>query len=255
MTAVAAEGVGYTAGGRAILDGIDLRAEAGSLLALVGPNGAGKSTLIRVLAGDVRPSAGVVHFDGRPVGGFKPRELALVRAVLPQHFNLEFGFTVREAAALGRRARSRVGASSPEEDRTAVDRVLSETELSGLADRLVPTLSAGEQARVMLARVLAQQTPVLLLDEPTASLDIRYQHLVMRLACARAGRGGAVAAVLHDLNLAARYADRLGVMSGGRLAAFGPPRRVLRPDLLSEVYRHPIRVMEHPGEAGLLVVS
>lgn len=253
MNPVRAEGIRLRAGGRMILDGIDLEAGAGSLTALVGPNGAGKSTLMRILAGGLLPSAGAVHLAGRPAAGLCPSELALVRAFLPQRFDLEFGFRVREAAALGRfphRGRARSA-----ENRSVVERVLADTEIDGLADRRFPTLSTGEQARVMFARVLIQQAPILLLDEPTAALDIRHQHLVMELAQRAARPGGASVVVLQDLNLAAGYADRVGVMAEGRMRAFGPPAETLRPDLLEEVYGRRMEVIAHPSTGRPLVIS
>lgn len=236
-----------------ILDGVDLRAEAGSLTALVGPNGAGKSTLMRILAGSLAPAAGEVRLAGRRPRECKPRELALIRAALPQRYGLEFEFRVREVAALGRFPYQ--GGVRSAEARSVVAQVLADTELTELADRRFPALSAGEQARVMFARVLVQQAPVLLLDEPTAVLDIRHQHLVMELARRAARTGGATVVVLQDLNLAAGYADQVGVMEEGRMRAFGPPAEILRPNLLTEVYRRRIEVAVHPVTGRPLVMS
>ncbi len=253
MSLLRAEGVRRRMGGRMILDGIDLKAEAGSLTALVGPNGAGKSTLMRILAGDLAPTAGSVHLAGRPLAGRKPPELSQVRAALPQRFNLEFGLRVREVAALGRFPHR--GGTRSAEDRLIVEQILADTELTRLAERRFPTLSAGEQAMAMFARVLAQQAPVLLLDEPTAALDVRHQHLVMKLAQRAARGGGATVAVLHDLNLAAGYADLVGVMAEGKMRALGTPSETLRPDLLTEVYGRRMEVIAHPVTRRPLVVS
>lgn len=253
MSLLRAAGVRRRAGGRMIVDGIDLAAEAGSLTALVGPNGAGKSTLMRILAGDLPPTAGAVHLAGRPLAGSRPAELARMRAALPQRFSLDFGFRVREVAALGRFPHR--GGTRSAQDRLIVEQVLADTELTGLAERRFPTLSAGEQAMTMFARVLAQQAPVLLLDEPTAALDVRHQHLVMKLAQRAARGGGATVAVLHDLNLAAGYADLLGVMAGGKMRAFGPPSETLRPGLLTEVYGRRMEVIAHPFTRRPLVIS
>lgn len=255
MTPVIARGVSYEVDGRAILDGIDLNLETGALLALVGPNGAGKSTLIRILAGDSRPTRGIVQVEGRPIEQCTPARLALIRSVLPQQSRLDFAFSVRQVVEMGRYAYTRLQRTSRRDDAEAVGRAMSATGVAPLAELSFPTLSAGEQALVMIARVLAQDTPVLLLDEPTASLDIRHQHLVMSQLRHRARRGGAVLAVLHDLNLAARYADRIGMMAGGRLRALGPPDQVLRPVLLSEIYRYPIEVVNHPSGYGPLVTT
>lgn len=250
---ISVAGLRYRAGGRMILHGIDLQVEAGSLTALVGPNGAGKSTLMRILAGDLTPAAGTVRLGGLPATGGKPREMARVRAVLPQTYNLEFGFRVREVAAMGRFPHR--GGGDGRNDRGIVEQALADTEMTELADRLFTDLSAGERARAMFARVLAQQTPILLLDEPTAALDIRHRHLVMGLAQRAARRGGAVAAVVHDLNLAGEYADRVGVMNRGRMTAFGSPAETLRPDLLTGVYGRRIEVIRHPETGRRLVVS
>ena len=236
-----------------ILDEVDLSAEAGSLTALVGPNGAGKSTLMRILAGSLAPAAGEVRLAGRRPRACKPRELALIRAALPQRYGLEFEFRVREVAALGRFPHQ--GGVRSAEARSVVDQVLADTELTELADRRFPELSAGEQARVMFARVLVQQAPVLLLDEPTAVLDIRHQHLVMELARRAARTGGATVVVLQDLNLAAGYADQVGVMEEGRMRAFGPPAEILQPNLLTEVYQRRIEVAVHPVTGRPLVMS
>ena len=140
-------------------------------------------------------------------------------------------------------------------DSEAVENAMSATGVAALSHRSFPELSVGEQALVMIARVLAQDTPVLLLDEPTASLDIRHQHRVMEVIRHRARQGVVVLAVLHDLNLAARYADRMGIMAGGRLRTFGQPGEVLLPALLSEVYDYPIEVLDHPSRNGRLVTT
>ena len=255
MSPVVAQGIGHERGGRAILDGIDIHLETGALTTLVGPNGAGKSTLIRILAGDIRPTRGRVLVEGRPIEQLKPTRLALIRSVLPQKSKLEFAFSVRQVVELGRFAHARGRRTSRRHDSEAVEGAMSATGVAALADLSFPTLSVGEQALVMIARVLAQDTPVLMLDEPTASLDIRHEHRVMNLIRHRARQGGAVIAVLHDLNLAARYADRMGIMAGGRLHTFGPPGEVLQPALLSDVYQHPIEVLDHPSGNGPLVTT
>ena len=255
MTLVSACGIVHEIDGHVVLDGIDLNLEAGSLTALVGPNGAGKSTLIRVLAGDVYPTQGEIFIDGRPIASFKPAQLALIRAVLPQQTRLEFAFTVRQVVEIGRYAHSRRGRTPGPDDSKVVDKALTETRLTSLAHLPYPMLSVGEQALAMIARVLAQQTPVLFLDEPTAFLDIRHQHQVMDVFRRRTGAGVTVMAALHDLNLAARYADQIGILAEGRLQALGAPDDVLSSDLLSDVYRYPIEVLENPFGAGRLVVA
>ena len=255
MTPVVARGVGYDAGQRTILDRIDLDLVAGSLDVLVGPNGAGKSTLVRLLAGDARATRGEVLVRGRPIADFKPLDLALIRAVLPQRTRIEFALSVRQVVEFGRYARSQRRKASGRDDSEAVEKALSDTETTALADLSFPALSVGEQALVMIARTLAQETPVLFLDEPTAYLDIRHQHQVMVLLRERARRGVAVMAVLHDLNLATGYADRIGILAGGRMRALGSPNEILQPALLSEVYRYPIQVLDHPSGSGRLMAA
>ncbi|WP_153814484.1 heme ABC transporter ATP-binding protein [Streptomyces sp. SUK 48] len=238
-------------GARPVLDGVGVSARAGEVLALVGPNGAGKSTLLGALAGDVPAAGGVVRLHGRPVDAWTAAELALRRAVLPQSAALAFPFTVAEVVRMGRAPH----AASPAEDDLAVAQAMAATEVTGFAGRPFGALSGGERARVALARVLAQRAPLLLLDEPTAALDLRHQEAVLRLCRERARAGDAVVVVLHDLALAAAYAHRVVVLRGGRVTADGPPAEVFTEALLSEVYEHPVEVFAHPRHAGGVVVG
>ncbi|MFC1418315.1 heme ABC transporter ATP-binding protein [Streptacidiphilus cavernicola] len=239
--------------GRTVLDRIDLPVRAGELLALLGPNGAGKSTLLALLAGDLAPDTGEVLLHGRPVGRYRPRELALHRALLPQASPLSFPFPAGEVVRMGRAPWA--GLATPEQDDAAVAQALDQADAAAFADRPYPALSGGERARVALARVLAQQAPLLLLDEPTAALDLRHQELVLRTARARARAGDAVVVVLHDLGLAAAYADRLALLDRGRAAAYGTAAEVLDGELLGRVYGCPVEVLPHPrGGAGPLVL-
>ncbi|WP_236576262.1 heme ABC transporter ATP-binding protein [Streptomyces sp. HF10] len=244
-----AEGLRVRLGARPVLDGVGVSARAGEVLALVGPNGAGKSTLLGALAGDVPAAGGVVRLHGRPVDAWTAAELALRRAVLPQSAALAFPFTVAEVVRMGRAPH----AAAPAEDDLAVAEAMAATEVSGFAGRLFGALSGGERARVALARVLAQRAPLLLLDEPTAALDLRHQEAVLRLCRERALAGDAVVVVLHDLALAAAYAHRVVVLRGGRVAADGPPAEVFTEPLLSEVYEHPVEVFAHPRGTGVVV--
>ncbi|MGC0409309.1 iron complex transport system ATP-binding protein [Streptomyces sp. SAI-195] len=239
-------------GGRPVLDGVDVDVRAGEVLALVGPNGAGKSTLLGALAADVPATEGTVRIHGRPVSHWSPPELALRRAVLPQSASLSFPFAVEEVVRMGRAPWA--GGDREDEDDTAVAEAMARTEVTGFAGRPFSALSGGERARVALARVLAQRAPLLLLDEPTAALDLRHQELVLRLCRERARAGDAVVVVLHDLALAAAYADRVAVLHSGRIAAGGPPSEVLAEGLLSEVYDQPVEVFPHPRTGALLVV-
>ncbi|MGX2997579.1 heme ABC transporter ATP-binding protein [Streptomyces sp. JNUCC 64] len=247
-----AEGVDVRLGARAVLSGVGVAARAGEVLALVGPNGAGKSTLLAVLAADRAPATGTVRISGRPAAAWSAAELALRRSVLPQAATVSFPFPVEDVVRMGRAPWA--GTARDAEDDEAVAAAMAATEVTEFAGRPFSALSGGERARVALARVLAQRTPLLLLDEPTAALDLRHQELVLRVCRERAARGDAVVVVLHDLGLAAAYADRVAVLRDGRVAAEGAPERVFTDASLSEVYRQPVEVLPHPRTGALLVV-
>lgn len=249
-----ARAVSYRIGQALLLDRVSLTLERGEVLALVGPNGAGKSTLLRLMSGDIRPSDGQIFLDGASLDSYKAKMLALRRAVLPQQTVLQFAFSARDVVMMGRSPHLAFAAAERDEDHAVVDRSMEQTDTLGLAERVYPSLSGGEQQRVSLARILAQETPILLLDEPTASLDVHHQELVMEVARALAGSGAAVLAVLHDLNLAAAAADRVALLKQGRLAALGPPWQVLTESLLSDVFAHPMTVMRHPVRDCPLIV-
>lgn len=262
--ALRAEAVSYEISGVTLLHDVNLALRPGSFHALVGPNGAGKSTLLQMLAGDIVPSRGTVYLDERPLPTYSKKELALRRAVMPQDVVLSLAFTGEEVVMMGRyphmSGKPGGGAANgrgtrPEDHRAVVDRVMRDTESEPFRERLYPSLSGGEQARVTLARVLAQQTPIVFLDEPTASLDPRHQHLVMHLAQRCARRGGTVLAVLHDLNLAAAYADDVVLLSRGEVWAQGSPVEVLRPNLLKEVFQTEFHVAKYPHLPHPLVLS
>jgi iron complex transport system ATP-binding protein len=240
-------------GGRCILEATDLVARAGEVVALVGPNGAGKSTLLKILAGDLDPTAGSVLLDGAPLPSWTHAERSMRRTVLPQQATVSFPFLVEDIVRMGRAPWRRTPCEAV--DDAAVAESLEQAEVTHLATRQFPSLSGGEGARVSLARALAQRTQLLLLDEPTAALDLRHQELVLQVVRARTreGGGGAVV-VLHDLGLAAAHADRIAVLSGGRMVADGPPPEVLTAPLLSAVYGWEIEVMPHPGSGKLLVL-
>jgi iron complex transport system ATP-binding protein len=247
---LSASGVDLRLGDTAVLSGVDLSVRGGELVALVGPNGAGKSSLLAVLAGDLAPDRGAVLLGDRPLREHPVRDLARQRAVLLQRQGLAFGFRVEEVVRMGRAPWHRTAAE--DDDDLAVDEAMRRAEVAPLALRLYPTLSGGEQARVSFARVLAQTAPVLLLDEPTAALDIRHQEVLLGVAREAAAQGAAVVVVLHDLALAAAYADRVCVLSRGAVVADGPPREVLTDELLTRVYEHSVQVVEVSG--ALVVV-
>jgi iron complex transport system ATP-binding protein len=248
-----AQGVSVERGsGRLVLDRVDLDVVAGQILALVGPNGAGKSTLLAALAGELELASGTVELDGRALRDWATVDMARRRAVLPQTHTVGFPFTAREVVAMGRAPWART--PRREDDEAAIETALAATDVSHLAARAFPALSGGERARVALARVLAQDTPTLLLDEPTAALDLGHQEAVLRLTRDRAAAGAAVVVVLHDLGVAAAYADRVAVLESGRLAACGSPREILTPGLLTRVYQHPVEVIDHPVTGAPLVL-
>ncbi|WP_431955663.1 heme ABC transporter ATP-binding protein [Nocardia lijiangensis] len=237
---------------RRVLDAVDFDVVAGEVVALVGPNGAGKSTLLAALAGELTLSEGSVELDGSGLDHWTPLDMARRRAVLPQSHTVGFPFTAREVVAMGRAPWVRTARG--ERDDEFVAAAMTSADVSHLAARSFPTLSGGERARVALARVLAQDTATLLLDEPTAALDLGHQEAVLRLATERASAGAAVVVVLHDLGIAAAYADRVAVLESGRIAADGPPREVLTTELLSRVYQHPVEVLDHPVTGAQLVL-
>ncbi|MFN4309719.1 MAG: heme ABC transporter ATP-binding protein [Ferrovibrio sp.] len=231
--------------GRRLLDRISLDLVPGQVLGIIGPNGAGKTTLVSALAGDLRPAGGSVTLDGLPLADWSPLALAQRRAVMPQANRLGFSLPVQDVVALGRAAYH--GRHSRHADAAAIDWAIRAADVAHLAQRSYATLSGGEQQRVQLARAIAQLDlapghlqsaagPVLLLDEPTASLDLAHAHGVLRLARDLACRGVAVAAVLHDLSLAHRYADRLLVLRSGRAVAIDAPQQALAPELIRNVF-------------------
>lgn len=251
---IEARALSYYAGDRCLLEGVSLRVDSGEVVAIVGPNGAGKSTLISLLAGDLRPAAGHVLLEGIPLERMHAGDQALRRAVLRQRIHVALPFTTFEVVLMGRTPHLR-GRSEGREDGVIAQSALIRTGMAPFAERLFPTLSGGEQTLVSLARVLAQQAPLVLLDEPTAALDLRHQHAALHLARTIADSGGAAVLVLHDLNLAAGYADRIGILHQGRLVAIGPPWDVLHPEVLRAVYGIPIAVHSHPHTGAPLLLA
>jgi iron complex transport system ATP-binding protein len=251
-----ARGIHLRRGGRSILDGIDIAIRPGDCVALIGPNGAGKSSLLAVLSGEIRPDTGEARLDGRSLGHLSAATLAAERAFLEQSPSLSAPFRVADLVKLGLSAVRRVGL----DESALTARAMRAVGIAALADRRADRLSGGERARAHLARVLAQLWAgraagggrLLLLDEPTASLDLAHQVTVMEAARAEAQAGCAVIIVLHDLNLAALFADRAVLLDRGRLVADGPLGEVLRQDVLSHVYGTPIGV-ETARNGGLRI--
>ncbi|MCI0783488.1 MAG: ABC transporter ATP-binding protein [Chloroflexi bacterium] len=249
--------VAYDSAGREIvaLSALDLALRPGEVLGLVGPNGSGKTTLIRVLTGVVRPSAGRVQLSGRDVAAISQSEIARLVAVVPQDPVLPPAFESLDCVLMGRTPHLRMFQQEGPHDLDVARRAMLATDTWAFADRPVGELSGGERQRVIVARALAQETPVLLLDEPTAHLDIGHQGAVLGLMRRFARQEGkAVLAVVHDLTLAAHYCDRLVMLSAGSVSAEGAPEDVLRPELLSEVYGVPVTVIPHP-DTGRPVVA
>jgi iron complex transport system ATP-binding protein len=232
-----ARSIAVTAGGRAIVQGASLEVGPGELVGLIGPNGAGKSTLLKAIL-TLRPRiGGTVSLDERAIETIPPRERARWVAYLAQEGRVEWRLRARDVVALGRRPHlSRFGGPGAA-DAAAVGRAIAAVEAEDFADRPVAVLSGGERARVLLARALAVEAPLLLADEPTAALDPYHQLHVMEILRAEAARGAGVLIVLHDLALAARFMDRVVVMSGGEVVAEGPPAAVLDDATLASVYR------------------
>jgi len=223
-------------GGTEILSGVSLSADSGELVGLVGPNGAGKTTLLRAIQGVVRLTSGSVTVEGQPVGSLAARERGRRIASVPQETGLSFSFTVEQAVAMGRNPHIGRFGTADEADRTHVQRAIEQTNLAGFVDRPVTELSGGERQRVLLARAFAQNTPLLLLDEPTANLDINHAIATLDLVRGVVDDSKAAVAAIHDLNLAARYCDRLVLLADGELRAAGSPESVLTSERLEDAF-------------------
>jgi iron complex transport system ATP-binding protein len=236
MTALlAAKDISVRLGGRTIVDGVSVTLSAGEMVALVGPNGAGKTTLLKALAGLV-PAFGDVELDGQPITALKARERARRLAYLPQGHSFSWPLPAGEIVALGRYPHADPFSPVSDTDRAAVTHALDITGTKDFADRIVTTLSGGERARVALARVLATEAKIVLADEPIMSLDPRHQFVVMDVLRHAARAGGTVLAVVHDLALAARYADRVLVLEKGKVVADEKPAIALNPERIATIF-------------------
>ncbi len=239
---VAVSGLTVTLGATTALDGIDLDIDTGILAAVVGPNGAGKSTLLRALAGDITPADGTIRFNGETLDGRSPRERARIRSFLAQGNPQTIDFPVRDVVAFGQFA-------SDDPAQTVVDAAMQRVDVTTLADRSYAELSGGEQRRVSIARVLAQQAAAVLMDEPTDSLDLGHADMVMQSTADEARAGHTVIVSSHDLNVAARHADVVVLLDNGRIVATGTPTEVLTAERLSPVYQARVHVLLHPRTA------
>ncbi|TDC94941.1 ABC transporter ATP-binding protein [Actinomadura sp. 7K507] len=249
---VRVRGLDVALGGRPVLKGVSADVPAGSWTAVIGPNGAGKSTLLRAVLGLV-PSHGEIEVAGEDLGALKPRQRARLVAYAPQSPNLPAGMTVFDYTLLGRSPYIPHLGRESARDRDITAEVLDRLDLTGFASRFLDHLSGGERQRVVLARALAQQTPVLLLDEPTTALDIGHQQQVMELVDRlRLSDELTVVTTIHDLTLAAQYADELVLISGGRVAAAGEPARVLTRSAVEEHFDARVHVTPGPGGRPIL---
>ncbi|KAF0107577.1 MAG: iron complex transport system ATP-binding protein [Anaerolineaceae bacterium] len=249
------ENLSVSYGSRRVLHGVSLEVQSGEVVALIGPNGAGKSTLVRAVSGVIPVDAGSVRTNGTDLLALPSMQRARRLAVVPQAVSMPPAFSVWETVLLGRTPYLNfLGQTSAADEETA-RRALVRVDALDLAERRVGELSGGEQQRVLLARALAQSTPILLLDEPTSNLDLHYQVSFMEMVRSLAKQDHlAVLVALHDLNLAARYADRVALMVAGKIEAAGTPRQVLTPELISAAYHLPVQVVPHPFADALLVL-
>ncbi|MEM7121493.1 MAG: ABC transporter ATP-binding protein [Pseudomonadota bacterium] len=251
MTRLTADKVSITLGGQLIVDRADAVVGPSCVTGIIGPNGAGKTTLLRALCGLQTVDSGAIAVDGAPLGGISAGERARRIAYLAQDRVVVWAMPVAAVVALGRLPHGETGLLTPQ-GRDVVDDVMERCDLADLADRRVTTLSGGERARVVIARALAVQAPVLLTDEPIAGLDPAHALDVMALLRREAARGVAVAVVLHDLTLAARFCDRLVLMAGGSVVGDGPPAATLTDAALREHYGI-VAHRDHVGDAPVIV--
>jgi ABC-type cobalamin/Fe3+-siderophores transport system ATPase subunit len=232
-------------GSRRVLHDVSLSVQSGEILALIGPNGAGKSSLIRAVSGVIPVRSGQVRTNGGEFASLNPMQRARYIATVPQAISLPPAFTVWETVLLGRTPYLNFLGQFSKEDENLARRALERVHADELSER----------QRILLARALCQSTPILLLDEPTAHLDLQYQVSLLELVRKLVREDNlAVLIALHDLNLAARYADRVALMVAGRITALGSPREVLTPELISHAYSLPVQVVEHPFAGGPLVL-
>ncbi len=246
------DGLSVSYGTRRVLHNVSLEVNSGEVLALIGPNGAGKSTLVRAVSGVVPVESGSIRSNGSghpsvDLLSLPPMQRARSLAVVPQAVSLPPAFTVWETVLMGRTPCLNFLGQVSAKDEMIARLALQKVDALALSERRVGELSGGEQQRVLLARALAQSTPILLLDEPTSNLDLHYQVSFMETVSALAHQDNlAVLVALHDLNLAARYADRVALLVDGEIKAAGSPRQVLTPELISAAYHLPVQVIPHP---------
>ncbi len=255
MSVISFEHLDLTLGNKCILRDVSSTIRAGEVTILLGPNGTGKSSLLKLISREWKTNGHVSYFQ-KGLADWKPADLAKHLGVLPQHSNLTFGFTAREVVELG-------GLNLNASQKTIAEIAkehMETTDTLHLAERLFPSLSGGEKQRVQLARVLTQikqsgEKQALLLDEPTSALDLKHQHKTLALAKKMANEGAAVVAVIHDLNLAAQYGDRLLLLNDGNIVADGHPEAVLTAETIRSVYDVDVTIMRHPEHGYPLIIS
>ena len=241
------EQVGYRYEDAWALKDVSARVPGGRLMGVLGPNGSGKSTLLRIVDGLLQPQEGCIRLEGRCLKDLSRLEVARCVAMVSQESHFQFSFSVTEVVLMGRFPHLRRLQFEGDRDRAAAREALRATNTLELADRDIHALSGGERQRVMIARALAQEPSVLLLDEPTSFLDLKHKREIFRLAACLAHDGGlCVVVVSHDLDLASQYCDRLLVLKEGRVIAAGTPRDVLTPETVEAVFECPVLVDAHP---------
>jgi iron complex transport system ATP-binding protein len=253
--AIELDDVAVAFGDVSVLDGVSTTVDSGRLVGLVGPNGAGKTTLLRTVTGAVTPDRGTVSVRGRRVADLGARERSKLVATVPQSTAAGFDFRVRSIVAMGRTPHvDRLGTRTAA-DRRAVDDAMDRAEVADLADRPITAVSGGERQRVFLARALAQETPILLLDEPTSDLDVNHQVRTLELVADLVAEGRTAVAAIHDLDLAARYCDELRLLTDGCIRAAGPPESVLTDETVSDAFDTEATVVPHPVTGSASVTA
>lgn len=251
--AISAQDLTYEVEGKTLLDGVDLQAERGQLVGLIGPNGAGKTTLLRTISGILRYRQGSVHLEGSDMMALSPKDVAATLALVPQIAPYTYGFTSMELVLMGRYPHlGRFQIEGREDDRIARE-AMRLTEIEQFADRTLDTLSGGERQRVFVARALAQQPRILLMDEPTANLDVLHQLKVLDLVRQLVDDGLTAVAAIHDLNMAARYCDKLVLLNGGQVLAEGSPSEVLTPETIESAFGVKSAVYPDPITGSLAI--
>lgn len=251
------QNISYQVGKKTILRGCNLHVKPGTFTAIVGPNGAGKSTFLKILAKDATANSGEVNLNGQNINRLNSADLSKIRAVMPQHTNISFPYNIEQVIEVGRFPYK----TSRRENDAVIDAVIKHNQLDGYRKRVYQTLSGGEQQRVQLARIMAQVwdkttfPKYLLLDEPTSDLDIHHQHALLNTAKELCQKNMGIVAVLHDLNLAAQYADNIVLMKDGAIYKQGPCNQTLTKENIEEVFDHPVEVFLEPRTGKKVIIS